>query len=355
MIAESLAAPRREAKLTWITGVPKSGTTALYASVTRANPSAASFLEPASKEYPAIGRVSGSGALDVVVKTVLGADPPAPWLLNAPTILVALRDPRDVVVSWLPFRAVANPRSFALTDLRQDLMEAFRRKAEGDPEIDVTMIEALYRRHGSRVLEPREYAAAYDTLDAVHSRPTARLIRFEDFVAGRAEGIKAVALSGDIARNHRGGRTGEWKKWFSLRDINRFRGAFDPLLLRYGYPGWEGYGTGGAIVGDEYEGYLRRVEAERRALYAQAAALKARFAPGAKRLFGGLKSPVAYQDPTYVEKLLERASSGRLGAIREVAGATAKGWLTPTAEIDRLVLVHTLAEPDRTEVAGEPT
>ncbi|WP_162998187.1 sulfotransferase domain-containing protein [Brevundimonas lutea] len=340
-------------RLTWITGVPKSGTTAVYATTLKAQPDAVTFLEPSPVEYPAIESLANEGQLDIVIKIVLGAKPPPEWLISASSIMATLRDPRDVVVSWLPFRAVANPRSFALTGLREDLMDAFRRKAEGDTSIDVTAIEAIYRSHGSRALDPQEYAAAFETLDQVRRHPATRLIRYEDFVAGRIDGLRSVALTGDIARNHRGGRTGEWMKWFSTRDIERFRTAFDPLLQRYGYADWEARQGELEIDGSEYEGYLRRVSAERGALYAQAAEWKARYAPRAKRLFGGLKSQGAYENPAYVEKLKERARSGRLGAIREIVSAVSKGWLERDAEIERFTIINYHAESAKADSAQE--
>lgn len=214
-----------------VTGVPKSGTTAAYeAMVDRFDGDAFAFLEPDAATQRLIARATGQNKFHIVTKIVLSAQIESDILAAFSDIVATVRDPRDVVVSWLPFEAVANLRLASNSDLLAKLIGAFDRKSEGDPAIDVTAIEEIYRKHGVRVAGPAAYRQWYDVLREVIDQSSCQLVRFEDMViSGRSPAefperlqFELVGSKGGIAVNQRASKGGEWKKWFSQRDMERY-------------------------------------------------------------------------------------------------------------------------------------
>jgi len=129
-----------------------------------------------------------------------------------------------------------------------------------------------------------------------------------------------------MAVNQRSGRSGEWKKWFSERDMKNFAPAFDPILKRYDYSGWS-LGSPGRIKADEYAGYLRRGAASRSKQHDKIRGWTAEYAKNNSSLFGEVKMANAYNDQSFVAKLKERAGTGNLLALHELAGAVDLGYV----------------------------
>ena len=326
-----------------ITGVEKSGTTAVFAAMAaRYSDDSVAFLEPAAADQPRVANVMRSAQFKSITKIVLKADICSDVIDSAEAIIATVRDPRDVVVSWLPFKAVSNPTLAGNTALIGELGRAFEQKARGDDNIDITHVEQIYQRHGVALPTLEAFAAAYTRLERLAETETCWIERFEDFsVSGQSsehlpESLRfcLVSLSGDIAVNHRAGRSGEWKKWFSDRDIERFAKTLDPFIEQYGYPGWN-LREAAAILRSEYGEYLERAVMAQATLATNARRWVSSFSKQNAPLFGTLKSQNAYEDKGFAMKLLERAAIGNLSAIKEVAGAVSAGFLPSSNFISR--------------------
>jgi hypothetical protein len=320
-----------------ITGVPKSGTTALYAAyAAKFSRTGFSFLEPSISHQDQLADLARGSRFDLIVKTVLSEDIRPAFLASFDHVVATLRDPRDVVVSWLPFRAVSNPRYYTNDALLSDIKEAFQHKAAKSDSVDVTAIEEIYRQHRVPIFSPTDYAVSYKRLLALRETRPVLIQRFEEFTrSGRSSdstpdelAFQLRPLTGEISVNQRSGSSGEWKKWFSKRDADRYRPHLAPMIDKFGYEPW----TEHAEILDEidpehYSIYLEKALNKRKALVSSIQTWTSKYEKSKKSLFGRLKSEEAYRDLAYKAKLRERAENGAVSALQEYAKAVEAGFI----------------------------
>jgi len=171
-----------------ICGLPRSGTTAAFYAVEQAFPPERriAFLEPKDDIKRNLPQLSDDVA-SVEITKILVEDRFRDGLLfeRADHAFLLVRDPRDVVVSWLPYRLVSRA-AYTLNDrLRNDLLDAFRRKASDPESVSIRDILALYRRHKVPVLMPKDYGALLRSFGLILARfpEKVRKVRFDDLRA----------------------------------------------------------------------------------------------------------------------------------------------------------------------------
>ncbi len=229
-----------------VTGMPKSGTTALLQAVSRGLPGAR--VETGRRPVPNPGRGAGgivwkatfSAAKGRGVREFEQCSTGVGWDRR----IWILRDPRDVAISTLLFfwnrGASEEPERFA----RQLAMIQAKEK---DPA-SCSMLE-IWRHGFSReaaevtvetvVAQERErYDAATGFIKA--HRDAWFFFAYDDLVEGRFDalsrylGFEVAAVDADAshrtAKVMRRGGSGDWRHWFTPFDVKRLEGVYAPFL-----------------------------------------------------------------------------------------------------------------------------
>lgn len=160
--------------------------------------------------------------------------------------VMTVRDPRDVVISRLLFfpliRGAVQRQGHEATDR---FVEALRAK-EADPQSrSVVGLYEFAAELGLTRASWRELADAFDlTSERVH-RHDFHVVRYEDFVDGELAGlsdylglaIENPAATGGAWLGHipRSMSHGEWRNWFTTRDVEFFGELFGDYMRRHGY------------------------------------------------------------------------------------------------------------------------
>lgn len=153
-----------------------------------------------------------------------------------------LRDPRDMVVSFLLFRP------FVRADVPWEQVEPFVaavREKEQDPTAH--SVESLQRLADDldlasyRVEKVVEFMERQEALIDAHDLHT---VRYEDFIAGRLDDLSAyLGVAVDNRRqaspwlDHilRAAGSGDWRHWFTAADVDAYRPHLEPYMRRFGY------------------------------------------------------------------------------------------------------------------------
>ncbi len=155
-----------------------------------------------------------------------------------------VRDPRDMLVSWMLFRPLLGG-SARNPEFLSEFCGALRRK-EADPRsVPLAELEDVYRRHGVGRPFAERFERAFADEDTVCERyPDLHRIRYEDFLAGevadlaRQIGVPVrteVSVGQHIAHNERAKTAGGWRHWFTPPDVDTYRPLFEAQLRRHDY------------------------------------------------------------------------------------------------------------------------
>jgi hypothetical protein len=303
-----------------ILGLPKSGTSALHAAI-KAERNPVALYEPTRASQ--IEYLLAREAPDRLAKVML----PALEQLCVPprafdrTVLI-VRDPRDVLVSWLMFRPLMT-RNNANTVFVSDFLRVLKEKEANPRDISVTSMFKVLDQHEVPYTRGRDFrqhfklVMNFDSDDQDHFT-----IRYEDFVDGKVEALneyldlaasKKARVGDHIAYNERSKTYGAWKHWFTPEDEQVWRPFFQPFIERYGYEVEWLLADAPAIDPATASGYLER-NLER-----------LRNMPNA---YGDLKEKKLYT-ADYLKVLQSAMSDGMEGAMIEYALANKYGWGLP--------------------------
>lgn len=301
-----------------IIGAPKTGTTALY----RAMRDAGDFLSimeisNAQQAEYLLQRTDVDRLAKILAPKVEQIDLPLePWS----DVVLIVRDPRDVVISWLLYRPLLHG-NFQNEEYIEGFVELLRRK-EADPRsISVRELFEFGEEHDVGWLRPGSYRRDFRREERIlDRRPDAFVIRYEDFIRGMTDELSEAvglrvpgppsALGQHNAENHRRGGSGAWRHWFTEQDVEEHREFFDPYLEKHGYDRtWDlaDVPTIDPAVSSEH---IRR-NADR---------LRAGSRPGAE-----LVDREAYDDER-LAMLRDAIRDGRESAMIELALAHREGW-----------------------------
>jgi hypothetical protein len=161
--------------------------------------------------------------------------------------ILLVRDPRDNLVSRLLY-SVASHRVLLDDPAWLRTIAMLLQRKQQDPAA-VALDDFPHLRPPSAMLE--RACAANQALAAFAATHGANwfILRYEDLVAGRLDALSAylgltVAAGVEVDPTYRRvARTkgaGDWRHWFSARDVARYRPLFAPLLASLGYADdWE--------------------------------------------------------------------------------------------------------------------
>ena len=123
---------------------------------------------------------------------------------------------------------------------------------------------------GSQAADQSARSAAYAILDYMDQHENLHLLRYEDFVAHRVDGLQSY-LGFELRRDFkmppkatrilRTGREGNWRSWFLAEDHDFFVAGEAAKFQRLGYTDERPSHVSTAIDADEVTGYVARVQA----------------------------------------------------------------------------------------------
>ncbi|HEX6255945.1 MAG TPA: hypothetical protein VFZ70_09060, partial [Euzebyales bacterium] len=159
-----------------------------------------------------------------------------------PRKVTMLRDPRDVIVSFLLFRPFI--RADVAWERVEPFVEAVRAK-ERDPAS--TSVRALHELADDLGLASYRLERVVEFMawqEALVDRHDIFTVRYADYVAGRLDPLSAY-LGVDVERSApsspwldhimRSGATGDWRHWFTPEDIDVYRPLVARYMERFGY------------------------------------------------------------------------------------------------------------------------
>jgi hypothetical protein len=318
-----------------VLGLPKSGTSALHAAIKAARHPLCLF-EPTRASQ--IDYLLKREAHDRLAKVML----PALEQLRVPpgafgrTVLI-VRDPRDVLVSWLLYRPLMR-RSNANRAFTSDFMKALEKK-EADPRsTSVRSMFEILDKHQIPYTRGRDFrqhfnlVMRWDESDEDHFT-----IRYEDYVDGNTESLdeylglstsKKARVGDHIAYNERSKKYGAWKQWFTPRDEEVWRPFFQPFIERYGYERDWKLQDAPVIDPATSSEYLNRNLERLRTM---------------PNTYGDLKPKEVYTSE-YLKLLESAISDGMEGAIIELAFAYKYGWGVPASAAEAVELIADAAD-----------
>jgi hypothetical protein len=264
---------RNKAVKVAIFGAYKSGTTGLFYKIRNSLPAGARLLfEPAAY-------VPEPGEGYVVAKVMIGCPPPSAYetFLGFDRKIYLVRDPRDWLISGLLF--VAQQESAIYNDAGKlaHLISLFRQK-ENDPR-SLTVCELLEAQfmasRGESLADARawlvrqyDWLLAFDTKIGEHLR-----VKYEDFVDDRLAALATylgTRLHGkaivDEPHDHvpRSMRHGDWRNWFTERDVEFFRPLFSSYMRHFGYAEDWRLAAHPVILPEHSTGYIERTVRKRK-------------------------------------------------------------------------------------------
>lgn len=224
-----------------ILGLPKTGTTALYAKIKNSiSGEVECMFEPRNYEK--------TDSKDVLAKVLFSTvETNYDSFLEFDKKIILVRDLRDWIISSALYGFSYGKKCFRDSEASLEILKLLRQK-EKDPD-SVSMVKLFNSiRFGpnsnfeinvnNRMLLLNRFIDFHD------SNRDFFLLRYEDFIDGNLGdledylGFKLVGSSDVGANLRRVVRTkgyGNWKNWFTDEDVNKFRPIFEVFMNRYGY------------------------------------------------------------------------------------------------------------------------
>jgi hypothetical protein len=228
---------------TLITGIGRSGTSALFFKLQKALPPTTwCMFEPHEIDPSAL-----DAAPEVLAKIVTGmpyfSDPARLRAFDKKILIV--RDPRDNLVSRLLYRPCGT------ADIRRDeakvaaFVDALRAK-EADPRsVSMQALFELTFRLSGPFYPDRAVALQAVALDFHRNNDGFVVCKYEDFITGRYATIEdyleirlpggEVQVTGPYLHAERTKASGNWRHWFTADDVNFFRPRLAAFMAAYGY------------------------------------------------------------------------------------------------------------------------
>lgn len=156
--------------------------------------------------------------------------------------LTLVRDPRDMIVSFLLFRPFI--RADAPWEKVAPFVEAIRAKERDPGARSVHSLHAFADELGlasyrlERVVEYMRWQEALIDRHSIHT------VRYEDFVTGRLDGVddhlgfavdNHTATSAWLDHIVRAAGTGDWRHWFTQEDVAFYGPRIAPYMERFDY------------------------------------------------------------------------------------------------------------------------
>jgi len=226
-----------------IVGIAKSGTTAIYSMTKKAMGNCLSILEPSLPGQ--FEFIHEDKSPEKVIKILIGSVPPdAPYLQGFDRNVLIVRDPRDIVISWLLYKPLLADRHKDQTFI-SNFTDLLRRKEDNPDSVSILDLEEFYAAHDAPAKTEAGYLQEFAvtrtfetvlpdcfvmTYDSIVNRQMSELEKFLGFQ------IDPESEHGsNISFNARQKKSGGWRDWFTPDDVAHFKPIFTPFLERYGF------------------------------------------------------------------------------------------------------------------------
>lgn len=270
-----------------ITGLPKTGTTALVQYLVNSLPGKVDVqFEPCRYREPA-------RAVDHVVAKVLFQGTRVPVDLDSfagfDHAFLLVRDPRDTLISEHLYKLYNTPWAEEPRSVKPYLERLRRKEAEPAAVSFMDLQVALFRILHEQPYAERDPAFIRDILashraffverplEFIDRHPAFKIVKYEAMVAGSFEAIErdtGLSINQDIRRDRRVtpalkrvGRTrtsGDWKNWFLPEDVHSYAPVLNPFLERVGYDMDWVLPTDPRIPSEHGSGYVESLIAEKK-------------------------------------------------------------------------------------------
>lgn len=225
---------------TLIVGLAKTGTSALLYTIAQASPHATVFFEPpASKLHNLPEHAIAKVLFESQDETVLEE---AAQFFDRKIIL--LRDPRDAFISRVLFALNNKPELLANDDWVKRFVSQVEAKQLQPAEHDFLSLDALYPPEISLLAEAAlNRGRRYLDFVARHQNEW-EIIYYEDLIAGNLRGLKRylglplqgnIELPTNLSHISRSKSSGQWRHWFTERDVEVLRPRCMEQLKAWGY------------------------------------------------------------------------------------------------------------------------
>lgn len=154
-----------------------------------------------------------------------------------------VRDPRDIVISYLLFRPLSKRWPEDSSDAFLDRI----RKKENDPASESVL--SLHRYADELGIGESDWSERVQqmwSLQRLVDQEQHFLIRYEDFVEGKLAPLEAYLdvslVPSSVGENSwlghitRSRDHGEWRRWFTSEDVAYYRDVFGDVMTAFGYP-----------------------------------------------------------------------------------------------------------------------
>ncbi|WP_417525632.1 sulfotransferase domain-containing protein [Marinovum sp.] len=242
-------------------GLAKTGTTGQYNLVKnelkREASNVLSVFEPTRRTtMRSLGQAAHSGET-VVTKVMMAREEEllTPYKLFSKRVMI-VRDPRDMVISFLMFRPMLLKRTLPEDELKQRFsvfVDSIRERVEGGKK-SVYELHRLSDSLGAGVVNWHRISDLMERQVLLLKEHKFFVSKYEEFVEKRYSNLwdyldfaeysdaneKSVSSSEWLSHITRSKKSGEWRSWFTDEDLNFFRPIFSRYMDRMGYDDdWE--------------------------------------------------------------------------------------------------------------------
>lgn len=225
-----------------ILGMPKTGTSALYSAVKKQGQWLSIFEIGNVRQLDFLMSHEAPRKLAKILLPVMAERDLDLGCFDKRVMIV--RDPRDVVISWLLYRPFLHG-NYLNQAFMDDFLKLLSHKEKDPQSVSIRQLHQVYEHHQIGYTRPAQFRELFNIEQRELGGPApVFLMRYEDFVDGqvgalsRHLGLALTAkteLGAHVTFNQRSKSYGAWRHWFTPEDVEDYREVFTPYLRRHGY------------------------------------------------------------------------------------------------------------------------
>jgi hypothetical protein len=312
-----------------ILGLPKTGTSALYAAIKQERDFLAIYEVGNERQLDYLRKAPAEHKLVKLMYPKLFELGPGPGVehrraASATAVdffdkkILIVRDARDMLISWLLYRPFQQ-RNFDNAAFTDEFVAALEAKERAPGAVSVQQLYGVLDRHAIAYTRRRDFQQHFELGRQLRQiYPDLFVVRYEDFVDDNLDPLREylgidvknkASLGAHATYNERSKSYGGWRDWFTPSDVDHYRPTFRRELMQFGYDTDWTLAADPVIDPATSSQYVRR-NLERVRKY--------------PRQYGDLRKPEVYSDE-YIRVLRSAVEDGAEGAMIELALAHLHG------------------------------
>jgi hypothetical protein len=239
-----------------IIGMPKTGTTALYESIKKVLPenTTTSFEPKTSQE---LNYVLNSQQESALTKIMFGRLADINFKCEPfDKVIVIVRDPRDYLISSLLYK-FDNPNLAKNEHRYNEILDLFKRKQLDPKTISLTELYSAFDKENQW---DKHLSLYHELIEFINNNNNnnVNVLKYEDFADNQLHELSDYLgfsvqnerqLTGWTSKIQRKGVSGDWKNWFTGKDLY-LKDVFFPVMDVLGYKDWSM--IDGPVIEKEY-------------------------------------------------------------------------------------------------------